>query len=327
MRILSAENRLRALVLFLACTPALGGECSNPTVSLNSVDRDLTVHRDIRADDLEVTVDGERARVVSLSLDSRPRRIVMMVDSSGSMGASPQNSGWGTSLRTAAFAADSVPANASVALMTFGDRLLPESNGFEGRQQIGRAVLALAKRRPKGHTALFDSIDEALSLFEEPQLGDTIFLITDGDDDKSKTSLAKLRESLVAHGVRVFVFLVQHEGFVPAEGEEGASRMGQLAEFTGGYVIRIPRYAIRDEEQEWLAKSAPQIARQVEGIYQIGLDFSGTFGSKARVKVAFIERKREKNTRLAYPRQLAPCPRKPQHSGKCVRNVAACTGY
>ncbi len=60
-----------------------------------------------------------------------------MVDSSGSMEASPQRSGWGVTLPTAAFAADVVPSTASVALATFSEKLMRESNGFENREEVG----------------------------------------------------------------------------------------------------------------------------------------------------------------------------------------------
>lgn len=274
-------------------------------VFLNSVEQDLTVHRGIRPEDLEVKVDGKRTRVVSLSLNSSPRRIIMMVDTSGSMQVSPQNSDWGISLRTAVFSVDSVPSNTSVAMLTFSDKPQLESDGFEQRQQIRRRVLELSKREPKGHTTLYDSINQALSLFETPQPGDAIYLVSDGGDNKSKISPTKLREKLVAHGIRVFVFLVPYEKLVSVEEEEGVALMDKLAEFTGGYVIRIPWHEIRRNEQTWLARSATQISDQVQAMYEMELDMSGAVGSE-RVRVVFANRKRRKNT-FAYPRQLAPC--------------------
>jgi hypothetical protein len=306
MQILGSRSRLRPLVLLLACSPALAAKCSNPMVFLNSVDHDLTVHRDIRADDLEVTVDGKRAQLVSLSVNSSPRRIIVMVDVSGSMLQWPHESDWGIGLRTAAFAIDSIPSTASAALLTFSDNLQRESDGFEDRQRIGRRVLELAKRKPKGHTALFDAIDQVLSLFEAQQPGDAIFLVSDGGDDKSKVSSTKLREKLIAHGVRVFVFLVP-TGLATPEEIEDQSQIDSLAEFTGGYAIRIPWSEIRGNEQGWLVKAATRISDQVQAVYQMELDASGAVvGSARRMKVAFANRKRDKKT-LAYPRQLTPC--------------------
>ena len=264
------------------------------------------VRRDIRADDLEVTVDGKRTQVVSFSLNSSPRRIIMMVDTSGSMNPSPQRSGWGIALRTAGFAFDAVPSNASVALVTFGDRIRGESDDFQDRQKVERRVLDLAKQEPTGRTALFDSIDQALSLFQVPQLGDAIYLVTDGGDNKSKVSLNQLREKLIVRGVRVFVFLVPIEGFMTVEESEGQSLMGDLAAYTGGYVIQIPWREIGKNEQAWLMRAATQISGQLQEMYQIELDIPSAAGSKGRVKVGFTARKRDNNT-LAYPRQLVPC--------------------
>jgi hypothetical protein len=278
-------------------------------VFLNSVGQDLTVHRDIRADDLEVSVDGRRTRIVSLSLNSSPRRVIMMVDASGSMHPSPQRSGWGIALRTADFAFDSVPSNASVALLTFSDRIRGESDGFQDRQQIGKSFPDLAKREPRGSTALFDSVDQALSLFEAPRLGDAIYLVTDGVDDKSKVSLKKLVEKSVTHGVRIFVFLIPLERFLTEEERLGPSLMEELAESTGGYVIRVPWREIGGNEQAWV-RSATQISDQMQAMYQIELDISGVVGSKGRVKVVFADRKRDKNT-LTFPRQLTRCLHEP----------------
>jgi len=53
------------------------------------------------------------------------------------MEASPQRSGWGVTPPTAAFAADVVPSTASVALATFSEKLMRESNGFENREEVG----------------------------------------------------------------------------------------------------------------------------------------------------------------------------------------------
>jgi len=306
MRILGRQSLLRVAVLFLACPLGFGEKCSNPILFLNSVGQDLMARRDIRAEDLDVTVDGKRTQVVSFSLNSGPRRIIMMVDTSGSMHASPQRRGWGIALRTAAFAFNSVPSNASVALLTFGDRLRGQTDGFQDRPKVASKVLDLAKQEPQGQTALFDSIDQALSLFQAPQLGDAIYLVTDGGDNKSKVSPKTLREELIAHGVRVFVFLVPIEEPLTVEEREGPSLVGDLAAYTGGYVVRISWHEIGADEQAWAQRAATKISGQVQSMYQMELDISSVGSSKGRVKAGFAGRKRGNDT-LAYPRQLVPC--------------------
>jgi hypothetical protein len=88
-------------------------------------------------------------------------------------------------------------------------------------------MLDVAKQEPTGRTALFDSIDQALSLFQITQLGDAIYLVTDGEDNKSQVSIRKLKEKLAVHGVRVFVFLVPIDGVMTVEEAEGQSQMGE----------------------------------------------------------------------------------------------------
>jgi hypothetical protein len=82
-----------------------------------------------------------------------------MVDTSGSMAASPGESKLGNVLAAAVLAADALPENSTASLQTFGDHPVRESDGFETRQQVGQRILDLSKRDPRGRTALLDSID------------------------------------------------------------------------------------------------------------------------------------------------------------------------
>jgi hypothetical protein len=90
------------------------------------------------------------------------------------------------------------------------------------------------------------------------------------------------------------------------EVEEGQSLMRDLAEYTGGYVIRNPWHEIGTNEQEWLTRAATQISSQLQEIYRIELDIPTKAGLNGRLKVGFAGRKQDNKT-LTYPRQLAPC--------------------
>jgi len=279
---------------------------------LNAFDSNFKIQRDLRAEDLKVDVDRKQVPILSLSLDAHPRRIVLMVDTSGSMEASSQKSGWGITLLAAAFAADVVPASAAAALATFSDKLRRESSDFENRQLVGARVLDLAKRHPEGPTSLFDSIDQVLIEFKELNLGDAIYVVTDGGDNKSRISLRRLEEQLISRGVRVFVFLVLQGGSRTEEEVSGASQMDSFAESTGGDVVRISSAETSANGRAQLAKLAPRIVGEVEGVYRLELGISPAVERAARVKVAFVDRDRVKNTRnIAYPHQFVPCLRKP----------------
>lgn len=300
---------LPALALLLACS-AVASECSAPSILLNAFDRDFDIQRDLRAEDIKVEVDHKQALIHSLSFDTNPRRIVLMVDTSGSMEASPQKRGWGSGLPAAAYAVEVVPASASSELVTFSDELRRESSDFENRKLVSARVLDLAKRQPKGRTSLFDSIERVLIEFKELHLGDAIYVVTDGGDNRSTGSLPKLKEELISRGIRVLLFLVARGGPQTEEEMSGAAELDGFAESTGGVVVRFPA-EIAGSERAQLDKLAPRIVAQVEGVYRLELGISEV-GRTARVKVAFVDRGRIKNTRnIAYSQQIVPCPRKP----------------
>jgi hypothetical protein len=247
-------------------------------------------------------------QIRSLSPDNRPRRIVVMIDSSGSMEASLQKRVWGVGLAAADYAVDVVPASASVALVTFSDKLQRESSGFENPKVVGTKVVDLKRREPHRMTRLFDSIHQVLTDFTELHSGDAIYLVTDGGDNKSLISPGKLRQELIVRGIRVFLFLVSSLNvFHTAEELDGASEIQRLAEFTGGDIVPISAAAIAGADRAQLEKLAPHIVSEVESVYRMELGISAP-GKPARVKVSFTDRKRAKNGHIAYSHEIAPCP-------------------
>lgn len=298
---------LRAALFLLSCS-AVANDCSPPTLLVNVFDRDLKVQSNLQATDLSVEVDHRRVQIRSLSPDNHARRIVLMVDSSGSMEASEQKRGWGVALPAAAYAVDVVPASASVALVTFSDKLQQESGDFENPKMVGARVLDLKRRQPHGRTRLFDSIHQALIDFTELRSGDAIYVVTDGGDNKSRISQVKLSQELIVRGIRVFVFLVKRLNQPQSEEERiGASQMEDLAEFTGGDVVPISGVEIAGAYRAQLDKLAPHIVSEVENVYRAELGISAP-GKAARVKVSFVDRNRAKNLHIAYSHETAPCP-------------------
>ena len=104
--------------------------------------------------------------------------------------------------------------------------------------------------------------------------------MTDGGDNKSRISLPKLEKERISRS-------------------------------TGGEVVRISSAEIAGKERVQLDKLAPGIVGQVEGVYHLELGLSEV-EQAARVKVAFVDRARIKNTRsIAYSYQIVPCQRRP----------------
>lgn len=262
---------------------AAESDCSPPTVLLNAFDKNLQLERDFRAEDLKVEVNGKQASILSVSFDTRPRRIVLMVDSSGSAEASLQQGAWGLAIPAAAYAAYVVPASASSELVTFSDKL-----------------------HPHGPTSLFDSVHQVLAEFKELHSGDAIYIVTDGGDNKSRISRKKVMEELISRRIRAFVFLVQQRPPLTEEERSGASDMDGFAESTDGAVVRITSDDAAGREE--LDSLAPQIIAQVQGVYRLELGISEV-KKICRVKVQVVDCDRKHNNRsLVYSQQITPCP-------------------
>jgi hypothetical protein len=300
--------RLLALLFLLPCS-AFGGDCSHPIILMNAFDGNFQFETNLHANDLRVEVDRKRAPIVSFTLDSRPRRIVVMVDSSGSMQTSPHRTGFGLALSAAAYTVDVVPGSASAALVTFSDKIQQESKEFVSRTALGLKVLDLKTMQPKGTTLLFDSIEQVLSDFPELGVGDAIYVVTDGGDDKSTGSLAKLKEELVSRGVRVFVFLlVRNDAETEREVRSGSQLIESLADATGGNVVRLSSAAFAEKDRAPLDELARGLAGQVENVYRIELGIPPA-DRATRTKVSVVNGNRGKNrVHMAYSHEMAPCP-------------------
>jgi VWA domain containing CoxE-like protein len=297
---------------FLLACLAVAGDCAPPTILVTAVDGNFRVEPNLQANDLLVEVQRKQVQVLSVSHDSHPRRIVLMVDSSGSMEASQQRSGWGITLPAAAYAVDVVPASASAALVTFSHKPQRESSSFEDRKAVGARVLDLKRRQPQGGTKLFDSIHQVLNDFTELGIGDAIYLVTDAGENKSKTSLAQIRQELISRGIRIFIFLVQRNEKQSEEEIRGGPQMEDLAEFTGGEVVRISLTEIAGSNRAQLNKLAARIVDQVENVDLLQLGVPAV-ESATRVRVSFVDRNRGGSSNIAYSHQIAPCS--PTRSG------------
>ena len=192
---------------------------------------------DLKASDLQVTVDGRSVPILSLNKENLSPRIVLLADTSGSMGGLSQN--WRNSLLAVGFALDSLPPHSPVALATFSNKT--DVSGFGDPEQIRQKLSALAESKPHGTTALYDAINTASQLFGAPQFGDTIYLVTDGGDNHSVAGLKVVANKLINRGIRVFAFVVAPPLGVPTPPSRELQATVDFIEFlksTGGSWIQ-----------------------------------------------------------------------------------------
>jgi hypothetical protein len=209
---------------------------------------------------------------------------------------------WDTAQPTAAFAMDSVPSNATVAVGSFAERV--HISPWKDRDAAGREVLSLKNQPQKGTTALYSAVTEAASSFRGNQFADVIYLVTDGGENRSPMNFGPFVRNLIARGIRVFVFLVVPPEYKTVEERSGAQEMEDLATQTGGLLLRLPW------SKEWVNNGGAsilgkQIREAAASPYQVQFHFPSpiTKSSKLKIEGSFDL----KHDTVSYPRHLEPC--------------------
>jgi len=251
---------------------------------------------------VQVFVNGTQISASSLALYSGPVRVLLLIDTSGSMQSSPQGEKWGPGFATAAFAVDSIPSRAAVIVGTFAQDL--QLSQWQDRDSASKQVLTMKQRYPKGRTALYSALDKATSGLGNAQFLDTVFLVTDGGDNFRTVKPQQVVESLAARGIRVFVFLVDSGEYKTPEEREAPENMEGLASATGGIVFRPPW------SKEWITgggarEMAKQIQHAAASPYRVDFRLTAPINKSAKLK---LETSLDpKLFTLAYPRHLEPC--------------------
>lgn len=277
--------------------------CSTRSVPVTFIQNTQTA-LPLRMQDLEVSVKGTSVSILSVAPDRHTPRIIVLIDTSGSMAPPKGGPSWGIGLLAAEFAANAVPLESSVALGTFNENL--QVSGFQDRSSLIKQVVALGKQEPKHRTALYDAVRSTSSLFKPPQFGDAIYLVTDGGDNHSSVRMPQLEDALIAGGVRVFVFLVStNTPFHTPEERQGPDDMADLARNTGGRLISLPW------SKEWLTKpEAASLAKSIEDEvafpHRMELHLASPVNKPAKLSIALP--RDPKDYTIVYPRRIEPCP-------------------
>ena len=146
-------------------------------------------------------------KILSADLDTKPRRIVLLLDASGSM-VGPSNEGkWKIALSVARDAVEKLPTQHSLALVVFAEKLVLSVGSEQSRQANLQHLSKLEpgeKALPKGsrRTALWVALQEGLYVLGSPQRGDVLYAITDGGDNASRARLKEVERALLGAGVR-----------------------------------------------------------------------------------------------------------------------------
>lgn len=278
---------------------------------------------DLTSSSLSLKMGRATAKINDLRLDSGPKRVALVLDTSGSMNSGNYNGAEKIRLATKVVgdALTYLPDSISLGLITFDVTVHGKLAFSLSRQQLTAEIVDLQQRAtklPRGETALLDAVETALDTIPNPSPGDVIFGITDGEDNSSHVRRKKLEHRLQQVGVRLFLFLLRD--YPNTLYEPATEDIEQLAAATGGSVLSV-RANVRGSMLSGHTSDFQLTAGQLRAVdkdvhvmfgliehpYLAQVKMPEDFTSPRPLKLTFSDPKYGKSLRLTYPREIVPC--------------------
>lgn len=258
--------------------------------------------------------------VTSAATRRQAPRAVLVLDLSGSM-RSPGKLKVVTSLARGLI--DASPANATFALLTFSDNVRDRLEFPAPKDVLLQNLEAIRQEPPDakgGRTALLDTLVQAVGAFGATRPGDTIFLISDGGDNRSHAHRSEVKKLLLERGVRLFSF-VPFEAVPPEEVKLGPQALADLSHETGGRSFSLEgtsRLWGWDDSEEALTREyemGKYMYVLAASSYYLALDVKGAIRKPATLKLRIVGSDGEPmhDVKFLYPQELMPCPTADMH--------------
>lgn len=180
------------------------------------------------------------------------------------------------------------------------------------------------KKNVLGKTALYDAVLAALHLLDAPGFSDSIYLISDGGDNKSRSKQRDVRRALVSSGVRLHASVLAPTNDRVPEELLGLSDITEMTTATGGVVLgpvgvkRTPAHEmsfdLNQEERQALSVGLQYLEADVLSNVRVELELPETPNKWGEwsLELSHEKQKQFKHTSIAYPRDLAPCSALPK---------------
>lgn len=241
--------------------------------------------RDLSKSNFKISFDKKPITVVDARYTESPSRIVVLLDMSGSMQGDADPTKWKIAKEAVEDLLQQTPAGVPIAFLTFAEQVHDVFGFSSGRTSIHK-WLAQGPTQPKnlkGYTALRDAIMTALATLRPFRQGDSLYVITDGDDTKSQESNSHIKAALLNSGVRLFAFLFA-EPFSNLSEEKSYTSLTDLCRDSGGFVFGLTtsnevldismnrlHYRYDDSVRERIRAYTQGLNNQVNGFYVLEL--------------------------------------------------------
>jgi hypothetical protein len=264
------------------------------------------------------SIHHQPVKIVSVTPDGTARRVVIVLDASGSMIS--DRYAWHLYVAAGRNLIAQMPEDTLAGLVLFSSKVeenIPLTATRTVLQNEFARLEAGTKALPKGQrqTAFWDALATAASDFGPSQDGDTIYAISDSGDNASKTDTNILRERLLAKGTRVFFFsVIFSDGPVTSEERAGPASLMDLIQATGGDAVEVstsmlgvPRIILEGSGK--LTPEGELLMSQFRQIFsfqriEVELPKAPNKTQDWNLKIAGMK---TKDLTLVYPHRLAGC--------------------
>jgi len=304
-------------LLFFCCVPAIAQAAQNQSTHsllVNVLDRNGNAVRNLSKDSFRVKVNGHPAGVVAADYSLAPRRIVVLLDMSGSMAGETEHSKkWKIAREALEDLLAKTPADVRVALVTFSSRVHDIFDFSQDRSSLTAWLKRGEAERPhvKGTTAVYDAIVAAAKLLQPARPGDAIYAITDGGDNNSQVSPTDTRQLLLKSGIRLFLFLFAEPNSVV---QTRVDSVLQLTHETGGFVFGVTgqrglhffdfNYDDGQDTLDRIKIYTQALNIQVNGFYTLQLETPTSSKKREKIYLEIVDGtgKVSKDVAWTYPR-------------------------
>jgi Mg-chelatase subunit ChlD len=323
------ERFVVSLLVSVICLRPAGAQeldCQRRALPVALRDAQNLLIQSVSVADFEGKVHGKPVKILSLAPDPRPHRLVLILDTSGSMGSMEGE--------PPLFALESVLARhffevnqqrSQIALVIFNKQVNEVVDFASGNSAVADKLQQIAtdpnfgKLNLKGTTALRDAILKGLQLLDLPSSADALYVLSDGGDNASKHSVAGVTERLAVTSVRLFVVLLRKSTGYRNRAPEELSGPGELSEITlksGGEILSAAAWhgkqVALSADSAGKLKSQETLSRLYQAIFQdsllqVELPFPIPKNEHWELKLSDAARRKWKGAQITYPTTLTSC--------------------
>jgi VWA domain-containing protein len=285
---------------------------------VNVLDQKGRSIRDLTKENFHVKVNGKAAEVLDSTYSIAPRRMVVLLDTSGSMASETYSAKWQIARETIATLLSQSPPEMQIAMLTFSSQVNDVIDFSRGRTGVDEWLKHGPSQRSdiKGGTAFFDATAAASKLMQPPREGDAIYAIIDGGDNHSILTERRVQKLLTDSGIRLFLFLFYEPLWLDLQ---QSGTVVDLMHETGGYAFGLTgnqalsadslrNFIYKDDgvTRSKIAFTTQAPSTQINAFYQLALRIPvASKSSKVSLQMVDSEGKQIKDSVVTYARTLA----------------------